>query len=51
MNQEIVFTVLGPKPSIKECATSCEKIFSKIVPIVFWGFMFLGIILPAIAGH
>ena len=51
MNQEIVFTVLGSKPSIKECATSFEKVFSKVVPIVFWGFMVLGMILPTFAGR
>ncbi len=51
MSQEIVFTVLGSRPSIKECATSCEKVFSRLVPIVFWGFMVLGLVLPALAGR
>lgn len=48
MSEEIVLRVLEFKPSIKECATSCEKIFSKLVPVIFWGFMFLGMIFPAI---
>ena len=51
MNEEIVLKTLGFRPSIKECATSCEKIFAKIVPIIFWGFMILGIILPSIASR
>lgn len=51
MNEEIALRTLGLRPSIKECATSCEKIFARIVPIIFWGFMFLGIVLPSIASR
>ncbi|MBC7963140.1 MAG: hypothetical protein H7Y05_09375 [Steroidobacteraceae bacterium] len=52
MNEEIVLRTFELKPtSIKECATSCEKIFAKLVPIIFWGFMILGIILPSIASR
>jgi len=49
--EEIVLRILELKPSIKECATSSEKIFAKLVPVIFWGFMVLGVILPAIASR
>ncbi|MSN27417.1 MAG: hypothetical protein GJV46_16335 [Geobacter sp.] len=51
MAEEIVLRILELKPSIKECATSSEKIFAKLVPVIFWGFMVLGVILPAIASR
>lgn len=51
MSEEIVLRILEFRPSIKECATSCEKIFAKLVPVIFWGFMALGVILPAIASR